>query len=131
MGKMKINQLFVKKVDPDVVLKLLNCFGLQNLDDRKSFTKHDLVLNNVIDKVKDLLTELYPYYLPCKARVYLDNLTLRRVVTILRQVVRLYDHYLVSKEKNINSHKVICYQLSCGSTTTLSLSKQPRTVEFS
>jgi hypothetical protein len=127
---MKINQLFVKKVDPDVALKLLNCFGLQNLDDRKSFTKHDLIANQVVDNVRNILPELLQYYLPCKARVYLDNLSERRVLTILRQVVRLYDHYVHSKEKNINSHKVIVYQLSSGVNTTLKMTKQPRTVDF-
>lgn len=127
---MKINQLFVKKVDPEVVLKLLHCLGLQNLEDRKPFTKHDLAINKVIDKVNDILPDLLPYYLPCKARIYLENLTEGRIITILRQVVRLYDHYLVSKEKNINSRKVIVYQLCSGLKTTLTLTKQLRTVDF-
>lgn len=127
---MKINQLFVKKVDPDVALKLLNCFGLKDIDDRKSFTKHDLVTNQVVEKVQQLVPELSRYYLPCKARIYLDNLSERRILTILRQVTRLYDHFLFSKEKNINARKVIVYQLTSGVSNTLTMTNQPRRIEF-
>jgi hypothetical protein len=127
---MKINQLFVKRIEPELVVKLLNCFGLQNLDDHKSFTKHDLIANQVSVKVEELLPELSQYYLPCKARVYLNNISERRALTILRQVVRLYDHFLSAREKNINSHKVIVYQLSSGVSSTLIMTNQPMRIDF-
>ena len=110
---MKINQLFSKKVDTEVLVKLLNCFGLNDLTDKRFFCKFDIVQNNVVQKVKVLKPTLDEYYLPCKSKVYLcdGNMSEKRAVTILKQVLRLHGHYLMSKEKNLNNKKIIFYQL--------------------
>ena len=106
---MTINQLFKKKPQKELVEKVLNIFGLSNFDDTKNFTKKDLenidTLNNILS-IKDLLEE---YYLPCKKKVYLDNLTLKKCITILRQLVKLYDYTLKSNEKYIKGEKIIIY----------------------
>ena len=108
---MKINQLFVKKIDIDVLMKLLSCFGLENLNDRKFFSKYDLLQQNTVAKLNALKPELEEYYLPCKARIYLDNITEKRGLTVLKQVLRLHNYYLLSRERNFNQKKVIFYQL--------------------
>lgn len=108
---MTINQLFKKKPQKELVEKVLNIFGLSNFDDTKNFTKKDLenidTLNNILS-IKDLLEE---YYLPCKKKVYLDNLTLKKCITILRQLVKLYDYTLKSNEKYIKGEKIIIYYI--------------------
>lgn len=108
---MKINQLFTKKVDTDVVLKLLQCFGINDLNEKKIFCKYDLMQNNTVAKLNTLKPELEHYYLPCKARVYLEDLTEKRAITVLKQVLRLHGYYLNSKEKNLNNKKIIFYQM--------------------
>ena len=60
------------------------------------------------NKIKPLLVD---YYLPCKSRTYLNDLTPKNVITVLRQIVRLYDYNVISKEKYIKGDKFIIYQL--------------------
>ena len=64
-------------------------------------------MNNILS-IRDLLEE---YYLPCKKKVYLDNLTLKKCITILRQLVKLYDYILKSNEKYIKGEKIIIYYI--------------------
>ena len=108
---MKINQLFTKKVDTEIVLKLLECFGIHDFNEKKTFCKYDLMQNNTVQKVNALKPELESFYLPCKARVYLEDMTEKREITVLKQILRLHGYYLASKEKNINNKKIIFYQM--------------------
>lgn len=110
---MKINQLFTKKVDTDILLKLLSCFGINDLNDKRFFCKYDMIQANTIERIAEVKDELEEYYLPCKARIYLDieNMNEKRAITILKQVLRLHGYHLISKEKNVNNRKIIFYQL--------------------
>lgn len=108
---MKINQLFVKKVETDVVLKLLQCFGLDDFNDKKLFSRNDLILHDTLKCMQTMKTDLERYYLPCKAKMYLETINEKRAITILKQVLRLHGYFLISREKNINNKKIIFYQL--------------------
>lgn len=108
---MKINQLFRSKIDMEVVIKLLNCFGLSNAMDKRFFCKNDLLHLNTVNKVKDMIDDLNNVYLPCKARIYLTHLNEKKCVTILKQVLRTQNFSLVSKEKHIDKQKTIFYQV--------------------
>ena len=59
--------------------------------------------------MKETLEE---YYLPCKARLYLDDMTEKKSITILRQVLRLFKYHITSKERNMNTKKVIFYTIN-------------------
>lgn len=109
---MKINQLFTSKVDIRLLLKLLTCFSLNGLNDKKIFSKYDIIQNNTISKINEIVPELETYYLPCKAKLYLSNITEKRAITILKQVLRLHGYYLFSKEKNYNGAKTTFYQVN-------------------
>ena len=110
---MKINQLFTKKVDTDVLIRVLNCFGLTDLNDKRYFCKYDIIQANTVHKLNIMKGELEQYYLPCKAKIYLDDgdMNEKRAITILKQILRLHGYYLHSKEKNISNRKIIFYQL--------------------
>lgn len=108
---MKINQLFTQQVDEDLLLRLLKCFGLNGVDDKRTFCKFDLQKIGTAEKLVPVVDELRSYYLPCKAKVYLDNMDERKAITVLKQVLRLHDFYLQSKEKNFNNRKVMFYTL--------------------
>ena len=109
---MKINQLFIKSIDDLMLKKILDCFLINDLSDRRLFSKHELLQHNTIEKLDKLKDELMGYYLPCKAKLYLGEITEKRAITILKQILRLYNFCLVSKEKNYNNKKLIFYQLS-------------------
>lgn len=108
---MKINQLFTKKVDTEIVLRLLNCFSLADLNDKKSFCKYDIIQFNTIEKMNLMRSELEDFYLPCKAKIYLEGMDEKRAITVLKQILRLHGYFLLSREKNFNNKKIIFYQL--------------------
>ena len=108
---MKINQLFTSKVDIQFVIQLLKCFDLSSLQDKKTFSKFDIIQNNTVQKVAMLIPQIETYYLPCKAKIYLLELNEKRVITILKQILRLHGYYLASKERNYNNSKITFYQV--------------------
>jgi hypothetical protein len=110
---MKINQLFSKFIELDLLLKLLECFGIHDINNKKVFCKYDMIQLETVQKIKELRPVLEHYYLPCKAKIYLDvdSLNEKRAVSILKQILRLHDYYLFTREKNVNNKKVIYYQI--------------------
>ena len=105
------NQLFRFTPPREVLMKLLGIFGLSGLDDSRNFTKQDMEKLNTLEEMYKLKTILEEYYLPCKARTYLNGITYKNIITILRQVIRLYGYSVISREKYIKGDKFIIYQL--------------------
>ena len=108
---MKINQLFNKSMDEDVLLQIMACFGLSGLNDRKSFKKQDLIAFKTVQKIEAIKSMLQDYYLPCKFKLYLEDISEKKAITMLRQVLRLFDYHIASRERNINNKKIIFYTL--------------------
>lgn len=104
--------IFFKKT-PDKALfeRLLNCFGIEQIGDNVSFTKEHLVMIKTLDKFKELVDELRQYYIPCKARIYLENLTVPKCITVLRQIMRLYSCYMMSIQKMKFGVKSVYYTI--------------------
>jgi hypothetical protein len=109
---MKINQLFRKPIDVQTVIDIVKCFGLHGLNDRRPFCKGDLVELRTVQKINDMMPRIIDFYLPCKAQVYLHNLNEKRSVTVLKQVLRVSGYFLVSCERNVNTRKVIFYNIN-------------------
>jgi hypothetical protein len=109
---MKIYQLFRESVPEVLANKLANCLGLACIRDPTMFSKDDMVRLNSIEEVKQLIDDLKRYYLPCKARIYLHDLDEKKVITILRQVLRLFDMNLNSIQKYVKYRKVTYYYIS-------------------
>jgi len=107
-----INQLFRQRPDHEFLIKFLNCFGLKNLNDTSEFTKENLVNYNIIDKINNLLPELVLLYLPCKHIQFLINLNINKCITILKQILRLFEYKLNKREHVINKVKIISYFVS-------------------
>ena len=108
---MKINQLFRKKVDIDTLLGVMRCFGLTSLSDKRSFCKSDLLEINTVTLLTEMIPMLEEFYMPCKSKIYLENLTEKRAITVLKQMLRIHGYFLASSERNLNSCKVIFYRL--------------------
>lgn len=107
----KINQLFTKSVDRDVAERLVQCLGLKGLDDSTNFTRFDLVRVGAVTKIYAMIDQLYQYYLPCKARIYLTQINEKKAVTIVKQILRLHNYSVVAKEKNNGNQKIIVYRI--------------------
>ena len=108
---MKKDQLFAKIPPYDLFIKILKCFGLDNINDKRSFTRKHLTYINTVEKMEELVPTLKLYYIPCKARTYLNNLTEKNVVTILRQILKTQQHSLNSREKYVKGSKFIIYNI--------------------
>jgi hypothetical protein len=108
---MKINQLFKSSISDDLLLKILICYGFNSIDDEHSFCKSDLEKLNTLNKINALKDEISKHYLPCKAKIYLDNLDINNCITILRQILRLHNQLLVSKQKYIKQKKTTIYSI--------------------
>jgi hypothetical protein len=112
---MTINQLFIKKPSIDLIMKLMVHFDLQSI---VAFSQKTIVQNNILIKIKPILDELGEYYLPCKKRVYIDNITPKKLITVIKQCLKLYDYKLISQEKYISGCKHIIYRLDIPSDST-------------
>ena len=67
--------------------------------------------------------------MPCKKKKYLQNLTEKKIITLLRQFIKCYDYVLYSKEKYIQGEKYLTYQLmSADKKSFLKMRKQDDTL---
>ena len=105
-------QLFQQVPDEEFMVKLLNCFGIIDFNDKKEFTKSNLEDLNIISKIEDLIPKLVIYYLPCKYEMFLKDFTINKCITILRQLLRLYNYKLKKREHVQNKKKSIYYHIS-------------------
>lgn len=108
---MGYNQLFLVKPSMEIIIKLINCFELEDLNDKTEFTHLDMDRNNTLCKIRELEEELAKYYLPCKKNIYLNKWTNKNCITICRQFLKTVDMTLTSREKYINSRKHLLYKL--------------------
>lgn len=108
---MKINQLFKSHIPEEVLTKVLACFSYNNIDDIASFSKADLEKWSTVQKMEGIKEEICKYYLPCKSRLYLEDLNPNKCVTVLRQILRLHGMSLLSKQKYIKQKKCTLYYI--------------------
>jgi len=106
------NQLFKKTPDNELLLEILETFGISNLEDNKPFSRNDIINNDTIKKIEAIKYKLEECYLPCKSRLYLNSLTEKNIITILRQVVKTRGYTLSSREKYIKGVKFIVYSIT-------------------
>jgi hypothetical protein len=100
--------VFRKNPPAELVDSICKCFHLRGKDDMTPFTRSSINL----DDMDELLLELEPYYVPCKAQTYLfEPLTFTRALVILRQVLKSHGLCLKSIEKTQGSEKVTWYQI--------------------
>lgn len=115
------NQLFTETPDLDFLNKFLNLYGINNLEDSVEFSKYELIDLNIVDKIEDLIPELVMYYLPCKYEMFLTNMNVNKCLTILRQIIRLYNYELKKREHVQNKKKSIYYHLNKINNTNIKI----------
>jgi hypothetical protein len=108
---MKYFQLFCDRPSLEFMEEFLRCFNINGIDESKEFCKNDLLEANTVEKIYDMLPELIMYYLPCKAKIYLNDINEKRAITILCQFLKLFEYRLCRKERIINRKKTIYYRI--------------------
>ena len=108
------NQLFRRNPDRYIISDLLKIFNIESLDEENYyFTKSDLLNLDVIDNLVKIKNKLEVYYIPCKAKVYLENIDIKKSITILRQFLKYMEYNLKMKEKYVNGVKNYQYFIVC------------------
>lgn len=101
-------KLFRKEPPKELVEQILRYSGLLGLHDLRWFTKEELAL----EAHEEWLPMLYPFYLPCKAKRFLDeSLDANRLITILRHCIRVHGYDLSVQERLYKDKKHSLYQL--------------------
>jgi len=110
---MAINQLFKLKPTYDILQTLCYYFmiDLDNIDKKKSFTINELHDNKFEEHIIKIHDMVYPYYLECKSQIYLNNLNTKKIITILRQILKVYNYKLISTNNYNKSKKYIIYTI--------------------
>jgi hypothetical protein len=102
---------------PELVDSVCKAFYLRNKEDLTPFTRSTINL----DLLDELLPEIEPYYVPCKAEVYLyEPLTDSRALVIFRQLLKSQGLVLLSSEKTQGKAKVTWYQIRSSATISTS-----------
>ena len=108
---MPVNQLFRTMPDRSFVISLLNLYGIEDFNDTRYFTRENLETLNTTEELKEIVDKLQNYYIPCKAKTYLEEITIPRSIVILRQFLKCHGYTLFSKEKFIKSKKYTIYKI--------------------
>lgn len=108
------NQLFRQHVDLEFINNLIKeCFNIElNNTTYYSFSKKTIVNRNIIEILNNKIDLLKKYYIKCKHRIYLENLNEKKIITLLRQLLRVHDYELKAKEKYENGKKYLLYTIS-------------------
>tara|TARA_R110000824_G_scaffold178108_1_gene357724 strand:+ start:2058 stop:2432 length:375 start_codon:yes stop_codon:yes gene_type:complete len=85
-----LNQLFSRKPNPTELTKILNCYNLKDLEDTYIISSATLKFHKTVQRLYDIVGILMELYLPCKY-YYFSNLDQKSAITILRQIVKLFD----------------------------------------
>ena len=109
----KKNQLFKKIPSREFVINFLKLFIPNGFDVYYEFYRDDINGKQVYEKLKlsYFTNNLKRYYLPCKYKKYFEKLDDKKLITILRQLLKIYGYNITSKEKYKNGKKYLMYYL--------------------
>lgn len=105
------DQLFRKYIPDNVFYTILSKYGIKELNEKYLFTRQHLQNINTLNNIVKLKPILEKYYLPCKARTYLNDLNYKNIITILRQILKTRSYTLKSSEKYQKGEKSTSYHI--------------------
>ena len=103
----EIKHLFRKKPTIELVSDILKSLHFTGLDDARLFHKSDIVLS----AFEEWLPHLEPFYLPCKAKLFLYNFNTNKAITVIRHLLRAHGYRLRAYEKVNQGVKQTLYQI--------------------
>ncbi len=103
----EIKHLFRKKPNLELILDILRSLNFTGLDDARLFHKNDIP----VGAFEEWLPILEPFYLPCKAKLFLHNFTASKAITVLRHLLRTQGYRIHPYEKVHQGVKQTLYQI--------------------
>ena len=119
-----MSKLFREKPPIDVIITALHELGFIGLNDTKLFCAEELRL----ETLEEWIPLLEPYYLPCKAKRYFDDIDSHRVITILRHILPLHGYGLNSYERLHLGKKRTVYQMNPATPRLLAQGEEIRVI---
>jgi len=105
-------QLFSTIPPLEFVEDFLKLFVPNGFDENYFFTKKSCEDKSIIDIINTkYLDNLKQYYLICKHSVFLDNISFKKSITILRHILKHYNYKVVSHQKNEHNKKYLIYNI--------------------
>lgn len=120
-------QLFKVLPNKEFIDKIAQLYGIKDFDTNYIFTIKDLEKRNIIGQLNNLKLEIAVYYLNCKFKKYMEDLTEKKSITVLRQFLRVINYKVESKEKYSNRKKYLVYNLK---NTNISSDDYDFTINF-
>jgi hypothetical protein len=103
------DNIFRETPSRDQVLEWLTSLQFNGFQDSHPFTEFTFAR----EPFSRLLLEIETYYFPCKARTYLHrDMTMPRIITVLRQLLRPYNYTIRTHERFIHNKKCYEYYIS-------------------
>ena len=119
-------QLFKQIPPKEFVEDVIKLYGPNGFDENYYFTLDDIIKNDIVLKLTKIEDSLKKYYLCCKLK-NITNLTPKKTLTLLRQLLRPHNFKLQSCEKYKNGKKYILYNLKIN---TINISENNLTIKF-
>lgn len=103
----EVKHLFRKKPTIELVTNILQALRFTGITDKRLFHKNDID----ISAFEEWLPELEPFYLPCKAKLFLHDFTQDKSITVIRHLLRAHGYKLRAYEKVHQGVKHTQYQI--------------------
>ena len=111
-------QLFRKPLTKELLSIIKNIYKIKNLNNH-IFNKKKLLDYNTIEQLELFYFYISDFYLPCKAKIFLENININRTVTILKQILKEFNYTLSSTEKYDKNKKYTQYRINKNKKTDL------------
>lgn len=106
-----------RKVPPlELLQELVKALHFESLEDTRWFQKTDISM----EVFEQFLPVIEPYYIPCKAKLFLYEFTQAKAITVLRHLFRAHAYDIHSQEKVQNQKKITQYKFVYPKTTDIS-----------
>jgi len=108
------NQLFREDISLEFVIDFIHkLFQIElNTTINYSFSKKTLTTKNIKNVINENMEILKKIYIKCKHKIYLENLNEKKIITLIRQLLRIHKYDLKAKEKYENGKKYLLYTIS-------------------
>ena len=108
---MSKNQLFNSIPPYELVEKIVGHFVSPPFNTSFFFSRKDIETKNILEIINNDLEELSNYYIPCKKKIYFNNVNSKKIITILRQILKNYNYKINAIEKYSNGKKFLLYNI--------------------
>lgn len=108
------NQLFREDISLEFLIDFIHkLFQIElNSTINYSFSKKTLTTKNIKNVINENMEILKKIYIKCKHKIYLENLNEKKIITLIRQLLRIHKYDLKAKEKYENGKKYLLYTIS-------------------